>query len=147
LPSSPAGRASRVVAAFARRSPFAGALACGLAAFTIIGPARSQEIDLARAKQLFVSACGTCHTAEKGAPNRQGPNLYDIIGKPAAAKSDFKYSDVLKSSGFVWDEATLDRWTEDAQLMRPGTIMAYRQRDRDRRKLVIAYLKSLAEPK
>lgn len=143
----PAGRASRVVAAFARRSPFAGALACGLAVSTIIGAARAQEIDLARARQLFVSTCGTCHTAEKGAPNRQGPNLYDIVGKPAAAKGDFKYSEALKSSGFVWDEATLDRWTEDAQAARPGTIMAYRQRDPDRRKLVIAYLKSLSEPK
>jgi cytochrome c len=142
-----AGRALRVVAALARRSPFAGALACGLAAQVSIGSAQAQDVDLAKARQLFVSACGTCHTAEKGAPNRQGPNIYDIVGKPAAAKDGFKYSDAMKSSGFVWDEATLDRWIEDAQLMRPGTIMAYRQRDPDRRKLVIAYLKSLAEPK
>jgi cytochrome c len=137
----------RVVAAFLHRSPFAGALLCGLALSSGLLPARAQDVDLAKARQLFVSACGTCHTAEKGAPNRQGPNIYDIIGKPAAARDGFKYSEAMKSSGFVWDEATLDRWIEDAQAMRPGTIMAYRQRDPDRRKLVIAYLKSLAEPK
>lgn len=107
----------------------------------------AQDVDLAKARQQFVSSCGVCHTAEKGAANRQGPNLFDIVGKPAAAKPDFKYSEPLKSSAFVWDEATLDRWIEDAQAARPGTIMAYRQRDPDRRKLVIAYLKTLSEPK
>lgn len=117
---------------------------CGLAAFA---PLCAQEIDPARAKAQFLSSCGVCHTAEKGGANRQGPNLHDIVGRPAAAKGDFKFSEPLKSSGFTWDEATLDRWIEDAQATRPGTSMAYRQRDPERRKLVIAYLKTLTEPK
>jgi cytochrome c len=110
-------------------------------------PATAQEIDPAKAKAQFLSSCGVCHTAEKGGANRQGPNLHDIIGKSAAARGDFKFSDALKTSSLVWDEATLDRWIEDAAAMRPGTTMAYRQRDADRRKLVIAYLKTLTEPK
>lgn len=146
MPSHPAGRAWRIVAAFVSRSPFAGVAACGLG-FLLTSATYAQDIDLAKARQLFVSACGTCHTAEKGGPNRQGPNVYDIVGKPAAARDGFKFSEPLKSSGFVWDEPTLDRWIEDAQAMRPGTIMAYRQRDAERRKLVIAYLKTLTEPK
>lgn len=111
------------------------------------GRAAAQEPDLARAKAQFLSSCGVCHTAENGEANRQGPNLYGIIGRPAASRPDFKYSEALKTSGFVWDEAMLDRWIEDAAAVRPGTIMAYRQRDAERRKLVIAYLKSLSEPK
>jgi cytochrome c len=110
-------------------------------------PAMAQEVDPAKAKAQFLSSCGVCHTAEKGGANRQGPNLHDVVGKPAAARGDFKFSEPLKSSGLVWDEATLDRWIEDAAAMRPGTTMAYRQRDADRRKLVIAYLKTLTEPK
>ncbi len=117
---------------------------CGLAA---LAPLAAQEIDPAKAKAQFLSSCGVCHTAEKGGANRQGPNLHDIVGKSAAARGDFKFSEPLKSSGLVWDEATLDRWIEDAAAMRPGTTMAYRQRDAERRKLVIAYLKTLTEPK
>lgn len=147
MPSHSAGRTWRVVAAFVSRSPFAGVAACGLGLLLTAAPIAAQEIDLAKARQQFVASCGVCHTAEKGGPNRQGPNVYDILGKPAAARDGFKYSEPLKSSGFVWDEATLDRWIEDAQAMRPGTIMAYRQRDAERRKLVIAYLKTLTEPK
>lgn len=116
----------------------------GLAAFA---PLAAQEVDLAKAKAQFLSSCGVCHTAEKGGSNRQGPNLHDVVGKPAAVRGDFKFSEPLKSSGFTWDEATLDRWIEDAAAMRPGTTMAYRQRDAERRKLVIAYLKTLTEPK
>jgi len=147
LPSHSAGRARRIAADVPSRSPFAGAAACGLGLLLAASPASAQDIDLAKARQQFVASCGVCHTAEKGGPNRQGPNVYDIVGKPAAARDGFKYSEPLKSSGFVWDEPTLDRWIEDAQAMRPGTIMAYRQRDAERRKLVIAYLKTLTEPK
>ncbi|WP_207907931.1 c-type cytochrome [Bosea sp. BK604] len=126
------------------------AVATAINAVLIFGgalPVAAQELDPTKAKAQFLSSCGVCHTAEKGGANRQGPNLYDIIGKPAAARDDFKFSEALKSSGFVWDEAMLDRWIEDAAAVRPGTIMAYRQRDAERRRLVIAYLKSLAEPK
>jgi cytochrome c len=142
LPSHSAARAARTVIRPASL-PLAGALVLGLSLPTA---ASAQEIDAAKAKQQFVASCGVCHTAEKGGPNRQGPNVYDIVGKPAAARDGFKYSEPLKGSGLVWDEATLDRWIEDAQKMLPGTIMAYRQRDAERRKLVIAYLKSLIEP-
>lgn len=117
---------------------------CGLAA---LAPLAAQEIDPAKARAQFLSSCGVCHTAEKGGANRQGPNLHDVVGKSAAGRTDFKFSEALKTSSLVWDEATLDRWIEDAAAMRPGTSMAYRQRDADRRKLVIAYLKTLVEPK
>lgn len=141
MPMHSAGRARRVSAALLRARPFAGAAALCLAGASVT----AQEVDLARARQQFVSSCGVCHTADKGGANRQGPNLHGIVGKAAVASPDFKYSDPLKSSGLVWDEATLDRWIEDAQKMLPGTIMAYRQRDAERRRLVIAYLKSLSD--
>lgn len=110
-------------------------------------PAAAEQVDLAKARAQFLSSCGVCHTAEKGNVDRQGPNLHGVVGRSAAARPDFEFSEALKTSGFVWDEPTLDRWIEDAAAMRPGTTMAYRQRDADRRKLVIAYLKTLTEPK
>jgi cytochrome c len=94
-------------------------------------------------KRQFLNACGTCHAAEPSAPHRQGPNLFGIMGKPAASLDGFKYSDALKASGLTWDEATLDKWLTDAQAAQPGTTMLYRQANPERRQLVISYLKSL----
>lgn len=131
-------KASRVsLASFSRLMATVAVLAPGSAAV-------AQAPDDAGAKQFLVS-CGVCHTIERGAAPRQGPNLAGIYGKPAGKQDGAKYSDVLPASGLVWDEATLDRWIEDAQAALPGTTMAYRQRDPDKRKLIIAYLKSLAQ--
>lgn len=148
MPSHTDDRMSRRRRASASPSGLTAATAISAAlAFSVVLPAAAQELDPAKAKAQFLSSCGVCHTAEKGGANRQGPNLHDIVGKPAAAREGFKFSEALKTSGFVWDEATLDRWIEDAAAARPGTIMAYRQRDAERRLLIIAYLKSLSEPK
>jgi cytochrome c len=99
--------------------------------------------EMTPAKRQFVNACGTCHAAEPGAAPRQGPNLFGVIGRPAGQVDGFKYSDVLKASSLVWDEATLDRWLTDAQAALPGTTMIYRQVNPERRKLAIDHLKSL----
>lgn len=99
--------------------------------------------DLTPAKAQFENSCGACHTAELGAPNRQGPNLFDRFGKPAGTLKGFNYSEALRTSGFIWDEATLDRWITDAQAMRPDVVMPYRQADPAKRRLIIDYLRSL----
>jgi cytochrome c len=112
------------------------------AALAVLSTSAIAEDDAA--KRQFLTSCGVCHTAAPGAPHRQGPNLAGILGRKAATISGgFKYSSVLARSTLIWDEATLDRWIEDAQAMLPGTTMAYRQRDPDKRKAIIAYLKSL----
>ena len=52
---------------------------------------------------------------------------------------------MLKAGGWTWDEATLDPWMENAQGTHPGTIMNYRQRDPDKRKAILSYLKTLTK--
>ena len=119
------------------------ALAVGSSLGLVASPVWAQSSEDPGAKQ-FLASCGVCHTVESTAPPRQGPNLAGIFGKPAGKRDGFKYSDALAASGLVWDEATLDRWIEDAQAALPGTSMAYRQRDPEKRKLIIAFLKSLS---
>ena len=51
------------------------------------------------------------------------------------------------SSGFAWDEDSLDKWITNAQAFRPGARMPHRQANADKRKLIIAYLKSLGTAK
>jgi cytochrome c len=113
------------------------AAACAVAATH----ATAQDVDPGR--QQFVTSCGVCHTAELDAPHRQGPNLFGIFGRKAAQIATFKYSEALATADIVWDEPTLNRWMEDAAAMQPGTIMSYRQRDPEKRKLILQYLKTL----
>lgn len=113
-------------------------LAAGLA-----GANGARADDVADGQAQFLKSCGVCHVAEPGAPPRQGPNLAGVYGRPAGSLPDFKYSDALKAGGWIWDEATLDPWMENAQAVHPGTFMNYRQRDPDKRKLILDYLKTL----
>lgn len=33
--------------------------------------------------KLFKAKCATCHTANDGGPNKQGPNLFGVMGRTA----------------------------------------------------------------
>lgn len=99
--------------------------------------------EAADGRAQFLTSCGVCHVVEPGAPPRQGPNLGGVYGRKAGTLPGFKYSAALKDGGWVWDETTLDPWMENAQAMHPGTVMNYRQRDPDKRKLILSYLKTL----
>jgi len=113
---------------------------------------RAEEtVDLAAAQKQFMNSCGVCHTIEPKAEIRQGPNLHDVIGRKAGMLGEFPaYSDALKKAGaggLVWNEETLDKWIAGAAEFIPGTMMPYSQADAAKRKLIIAYLKSLASSK
>ncbi len=118
-----------------------------LVALAVSAPQIARADSAADGQAQFLTSCGVCHTVEPGAPPRQGPSLAGVYGRTAGSLPDFKYSDVIKSGGWVWDDATLDPWMENAQGVHPGTIMNYRQRDPEKRKLILSYLKTLkAEP-
>ncbi|MGZ5935644.1 MAG: c-type cytochrome [Rhizomicrobium sp.] len=121
----------------------AGAGLC-IGLFAVQAVARADD-DPNRAQ--FLASCGTCHSVEPGAAPRQGPNLNGIFGRKAGSVDGFKYSDALKTADWIWDEAHLDSWIENAQAMRPGVFMPYRQADPAKRAKVIAFLKSLGTSK
>ena len=100
--------------------------------------------DAARGERVF-QFCFSCHAvdpAEKA--TLQGPSLYRIIGRPAAAIAGFDYSDAMKeraAKGLVWDPATLDAYLADPESAVPGTRMSVPPlRDAQDRADLIAYL-------
>jgi cytochrome c len=101
-------------------------------------------VDLELARQQFLKSCGTCHSAEAGEPDRQGPNLYGIVGRPAGTRPEFAYSEALKGGRWVWDEAALDRFMADPQEAHPGTFMPYSQPDPQKRALIVGFLRQQA---
>jgi cytochrome c len=80
----------------------------------------------------------------RGAAASSGSEPLRIFGRSAGSRADFEYSEALRTGGWTWTQATLDPWLENAQAAHPGTTMNYRQRDPEKRALIIEFLKSLS---
>ncbi len=81
--------------------------------------------DASKGKKL-AKKCKTCHTLKKGGKNKLGPNLYDILGQPAAqVKGYTKYSKAMKSSGIVWDDHTFTDFIAKPKKVIKGTKMSF----------------------
>jgi cytochrome c len=89
--------------------------------------------------------CTTCHTFEKGGPNRIGPNLWEVVDRPRASEAGYDYSAAMKAKGGKWDVDELDKFLTHPQNHIPGTKMTFAgvQSDKQRSDL-IAYLRTLA---
>ncbi len=80
--------------------------------------------DAEAGKKVF-NQCQTCHVVADADGNilagknaKTGPNLYGIIGRPAATYPDFKYGDGIiaaGAAGLVWDETNLVAYVQDPQ--------------------------------
>ena len=89
--------------------------------------------------------CYSCHSVDPDETAKlQGPSLYRIMGRRAAAVPGFPYSDAMRekgAAGLVWDAANLERYIADPESVVTGTIMsAPPLRDEQERIDLIAYL-------
>jgi cytochrome c len=105
----------------------------------------SQGKETASEQQVFNNACRTCHTIKEG-DNRQGPNLYKIIGRKAGSLPDYNYSGAMKGTDFVWDEEKLERFIASPDEVVPGNNMKPYSglASTDDRTKIIAYLQSVS---
>lgn len=100
--------------------------------------------DVAEGAKTFKTQCGVCHTSEKGGPNRIGPNLFGTTGRKAGQVQGYAYSNPMKNSGLVWDEATLKAYLAAPAKIVPGTKMAFAGFSNPAEEAnVIAFLESL----
>lgn len=98
--------------------------------------------DAAKGAALFNSNCAACHSADKGGGDRQGPNLYGVVGRKAGSEAGFAYSDGFAKAGFAWDAPHLDAWLTKPTAVIPGSYMMYNQPDPQVRADIIAYLQT-----
>ncbi|GAA0310348.1 c-type cytochrome [Psychrobacter aestuarii] len=103
--------------------------------------------DASSGEQIYRDACAQCHTLNPG-HNNKGPQLMNVYGAPAAALSDYQYSEALKNTHWVWDAKSLDHYLADATKALPDTkMLADPMPDATERADVIAYLSTLRQEK
>lgn len=119
-----------------------GAALAALVLAAAAGDARAAG-DPERGKTIY-ARCAGCHAIDR---NRVGPRHAGLFGRPAGGLEDYAYSDAMRASGLVWDEATLDRFLTNPRALVPGTKMGFAGvKDATDRADLIAYLKTATLP-
>jgi len=94
--------------------------------------------DPASGKSVFERRCTGCHAMEG---NREGPKLAGVFGRKAGSVAGFGFSTALKNSNITWDEATLEKWLTDPDVLVPDNNMDFRVPKAQERSDLIAYFK------
>jgi cytochrome c len=87
-------------------------------------PVRFASADTARGESS-AKKCAACHTFGKGEPNRVGPNLWGVVGRPKASEAGFNYSAAMKAQKGNWTPEDLDVYLANPKAMVPGTNMTF----------------------
>lgn len=102
--------------AFALAVMFSGAIA---------GQALALEPGDAAAGAKVFKKCQACHSIVAADGNKIGPNLHGVVGRKAGTQEGFNFSDAMKSSGIVWDEASIEKYLRDPKGFVPKNKMAF----------------------
>jgi cytochrome c len=90
---------------------------------------------------LFEKRCAGCHGLDQA---KEGPPLRNVYGRKAGSMGGFEYSDALKNSNFVWDEAKLNQWLTNTESVVPDNDMDFAVPKPEERAEIIQYLKESA---
>lgn len=119
--------------------------------------------DATKGAQIF-KQCMTCHRIGDGAKNLIGPVLNNVIGRQAGTYEGFRYSPMMKAAGengLVWSEDLIFEYIADptaflkkfltdkgkADLATGNALMTFKLADEQKRKDVIAYVKTFSPGK
>jgi cytochrome c len=101
--------------------------------------------DVAKGAEVH-KRCEQCHDISKGGPNKIGPELWGVVGRPRASHPGFSYSSAMKAKGGNWTFDELFRFLKSPGSYIPGTKMSFAglRSSQDRIDL-IAYLRTQSD--
>jgi cytochrome c len=115
-------------------------------------PAEPLPVLLAKADaakgEKAVAKCKACHSFEKGGPNKIGPDLFGVVGRPIAGHEGFNYSQALKAfgAGGKWDFEKVNLFITNPKKDVPGTLMNFAGVSKpEERADILVYLNSLSD--
>jgi cytochrome c len=79
----------------------------------------------AAAGATIAKKCAACHSFDQGGPNKVGPNLWGVVGRPKGGHEGFNYSEAMKSKGGDWTPADLAAFLHKPKEFVPGTKMIF----------------------
>lgn len=98
-------------------------LAAGVAFSALAGTAFAAG-DAGAGEKVFAK-CKACHQVGESAKNSVAPKLNGLDGAKAAAIEGYNYSEPMKASGIVWNEASFKEFVKSPKTKVPGTKMIF----------------------
>lgn len=117
------------------------------ATFVINSACAQAAGDAARGARVF-QACAACHSIEPS-EHMTGPSLADVWNRKAGTVRGFeRYSEALKRSNVIWNDASLEQWLASPEKFIPGSGMTFPGlREKEARKDVAAFLQAASQGK
>ena len=106
-----------------------------------------QKANPKKGAEIF-KRCEACHDGTKGGPNKVGPNLWNVIGRPIATHPGFSYSNAIKqfSDGGKkhWTYELINKFITGPRDFIPGTAMTFAGLPKAQERAdVLSYLRTL----
>jgi cytochrome c len=98
------------------------------------------------AGQQTAQVCAQCHDWSKGGPNKIGPNLWGVVGRPRASHPGFDYSSAMSANHDPWTFDKLFVYLKSPATMVPGTKMTFAGLNSAKARInLLAYLRTQSD--
>jgi cytochrome c len=91
---------------------------------TLTGTSYGVTAQTAEHGKTIFAHCSPCHSLQP-LENLMGPSLHGLFGRPAGTAEGFRFTNAVKKSGIVWNQASLNKYLENPQALIPGNRMSF----------------------